>query len=212
MKVYVKSRWQHHPKGLGYFWQPTDKHPEVISKIESYNELISDHFCIMALWGEYRSRSYYLYITGINSGYKDIYNRPIKHTVLWEGEEEYEQQFRNIMIDSVSGKLENLLQQMIHSDVHKGFKYEEEKLRAIGIPDNDTCKDNKNDDFAKRSEITEHLKKYRLPSFSGIYFSAPEGLLVAVGKGLSLQRLKKDHKYIKWVFDPTLNQEGQNEI
>lgn len=221
MNVYIKSRWQQHPDGLGYFWQPANDLPTIIKDIEKCNELISDHFCIMTLWAEYGTcliKNYYLHVSGITSGRFDLYNRQIKHTILWVGKKDEEKQLRNIMIKLVSGELENKLRQMILPDIDKGFHYEDKDIKDIGLNDNDTLETNSYDGksipFDDRNEFIKHLRTYHLPDKKAVmkYYKNKPVLLVSMGEGLSLQRLLKNHKHLIWAYDSKKYERVRNEI
>ena len=207
MKVYVRSRWKKHSRGYGYFWQSSV--PNIIEEIESHNELISDYFSTIVLWGKYKNFSfnniYNLYVSGINSGYTDSYNRPIKHTILWESDRKNERYLRKIMFALLCGKLKNNLNELINIDDKKGFSYDKEKLCNFGKKTEDDFLNGKKSKQIETKDIKhflDSLKKYNLPTLTIRHFS-PNGLLVAIGNEYSLKCLDK-HKHLKWVLNTNL--------
>jgi len=207
LEVFVRSRWQSHTS-KGHFWRP-EKTP-LIEIIESHQDLLSDYSQSILLWQKYESggnQTLALFINGIESDYCDSFNRPIKHALLWKGNYDEESDFRKIIYLALRNNLSYKLKAAIFPDKDQGFNYEKAILTKFfnEVTVKTPGSENKEKEFESPAEFCEVLDKCKLYSLSGEWLGLKGdgawNLSVAIGKGFSLDKLKEQHKFIRWVMD-----------
>lgn len=209
MEAFVRSRWKIHSQGRGYFWQPREV--DVARKIERHDELVTDNAVTMALWGVYKvgyGTQHYLHVSGVDAGYFDQFDRPILHTVIWETDrsDHEKKQIMALMIDHVRGCLEDEIRERISPDPDRGFVVDR-NLSKLGSGRYD-CSLADHDDtesgprvFLDKMDVIGHIRDNGIPVIHGLQrMVRSEGLLAAIGRGLTPDRLKH-HRYLRLVVD-----------
>jgi hypothetical protein len=207
LEVFVRSRWQTHTD-KGHFWKP--QKPLIAEVIENQEGLISDFNQSILLWHKYRTgdsffckSKIYLYIDGIRSPYMDAFNRPIKHAIIWRGNYSEEKEFRRIIYKALMGGIDEQLKSAIYPDKNEGFCYDSNSLNSFFrvVQLNSDCDPPGAREFSTVNELSQTLLKYKLPSHYGERLEDGTFFLsLAIGKSLSLSKLKETHGYIKWVL------------
>jgi hypothetical protein len=126
MEIYVQSSG--YSPDFGYCWMR--KSPPYLSKVSSYIQNDSPSLVLARFGG-----NLFLLVTDLSSlEKKDFRDRPIRHSVAWECEDndENEKTLRAIAVEALQGVLSYKVDQLVDLDRKAGFTFREDDFQRLG--------------------------------------------------------------------------------